>query len=159
METSKMSKKQFWMRFSIYVLFGGILPFLFLVWRFNLFSKVSKLSIGGWGLVAIIFIGVFFIKLIKSVKKGLPFSMLSQVLEGTCKVLLPLFIAAFVVYYMQDIMEQVFQFLCILIICETVAVVANPIPRWSHENKILEIEGSTKTLLTSLGLVKSEEKK
>lgn len=156
---NKMSKKQFWIRLSFYILTGGILPFLFLVWRFNLFSKVSKLSVGGWGLVAIIFIGVFFIKLIKSVRKGLPFSMLSQVLEGVCKILLPLFIFAFVIYYMQDAMEQVFQFLCVLIICETIAIVVNPIPRWSHENKILEIEGSTKTLLTSIGLLKPDEKK
>ena len=156
---NKMSKKQFWIRLSFYILIGGILPFLFLVWRFNLFSKVSKLSIGGWGLVAIIFIGVFFIKLIKAVRKGLPFSMLSQVLEGICKILLPLFIAAFIVYYMQDIMDQIFQFLWVLIVCESAAIVINPIPRWSHENKILDIEGSTKTLLTSIGLLKSEEKK
>lgn len=130
-----MSKKEFWVRLSIYILFGGALPFAFLIWRFKLFSKVSKLSIGGWGIIAVIFISVFFIKLIKAVRKGLPFSLVSQILEGICKIIIPLLIGAFCCYYLKDIMEEVFQFLWVLIVCESIAIVVNPIPKWAHENK------------------------
>lgn len=130
-----MSKKEFWIRLPIYILFGGALPFAFLIWRFKLFSKVSKLSIGGWGIIAVIFISVFFIKLIKAVRKGLPFSLVSQILEGVCKIIIPLLVGAFCCYYLKDMMEEVFQFLWVLIICESIAIVVNPIPKWAHENK------------------------
>ena len=70
-----MSRKEFWFRLGIYITFGAIIPFVFLVWRFKLFGKVSSISIGGWGVVAIVFVAIFFIKLFKAVKKGLPFTL------------------------------------------------------------------------------------
>ena len=155
----KMSKKQFWSRIVLYILFGAILPFVFLIFRFHLFSKVSTLSIGGWGIVGIIFVSVFFMKLIKAVKKGLPFSLGSQILEGVCKTILPLIIAALCVFFMKDFTTEIFQFLCVLIVCEMVAIVSNPLPQWAHENKIEEQEGNTKKLLETLGIFKKEEKK
>lgn len=155
-----MDKKQFWSRFAIYIILCLVIPVGFLIWRFELFQKVSKISIGGWGLVAIIFIGIFFIKFIKSVKNGLPFSILTQCLEGICKIIIPLLIAAFCIYYLRDVMDQVFQFLCVLIICEIGAIPANPIPQWAHENKKNECNDNIKGLLESLGLIsKNEENK
>lgn len=141
-----MTKKEFWIRLSLYIVIGGFLPFAFLVWRFKLFSKVSKLSIGGWGIIAVIFIAVFFIKLIKAVRKGLPFSLVSQILEGLCKIIIPLLIGAFCCYYLKDIMDEVFQFLWVLIVCESAAIVLNPIPKWTHENKTDNIIESLKAL-------------
>ena len=87
-----MSKKQFWIRLGLYILFGAVFPFVFLIWRFQLFQKVSGLSIGGWGLIGIIFVAIFFLKLMKAVRKGLPFSLGTQVLEGVCKVIFPFLI-------------------------------------------------------------------
>lgn len=152
-----MSKKQFWIRLSIYILFGAVIPFAFLSWRFNLFTKVNKISIGGWGLVAIIFVAGFFIALIKAVRKGLPFSLTTQILEGTCKILLPLLIAALCCYYMQDMMKQVFQFLCVLFVCYMVAIPANPIPTWAHENQKEDFQGYLKSL--GIGSDKKEKTK
>lgn len=150
---NKMSKKQFWIRFSLYCLFGGILPFLFLVWRFELFNKVSKLSIGGWGLIAIIFISVFIIKLIGNLKKLLePYP--AQIFDGLSKVIIPLIIAAFCIYYMQDIMTEIFQFICVLIFCELIAIVNNPFPQWLHQHGVEKNEDRFKTLLTTLGIKK-----
>lgn len=152
-----MSKKEFWIRLFFYIIFGGIIPFVFLVWRFDLFSKVNSVSIGGWGIVAITFIGIFFIKLMKSVKKGLPFSYATQIIEGICKVIIPLLIAAFCCYYLEDLMYQVFQFICVLIVSETIAILVNPIPQWAHDNKISEEQQSLKTLISSLSSTKTED--
>ena len=44
----KQSKKTFWIRLAFYVVFGGLAPGAFLIWRFDLFSEISSLSIGGW---------------------------------------------------------------------------------------------------------------
>lgn len=155
----KMSKKMFWFRFLLFMFFAFIIPFTFLVWRFKLFSKVSKLSIGGWGVIAIVFVAVFFTILIKYVRKGLPFCMLSQILEGICKVLIPIFTALLIVDVMKNSMEQMFQFLYILFFSEMIAIVVNPFPRWIHENKIEFENKRTTTLLETLGILGKKENK
>lgn len=155
----KMSKKMFWIRFALFIFSAFVIPFTFLVWRFKLFSKVSKLSVGGWGVIAIIFGAVFFIVLIKYVRKGLPFSMLSQVLEGICKVLIPILAALLIVDTMKNSMEQMFQFLFVLLFSEMIAIVVNPFPRWIHENKIEFENKRTTTLLETLGILGKKEDK
>ena len=154
-----MSKKAFWIRLISYIIVGGGIPLVFLIWRFNLFKKVSQLSIGGWGMIAIIFIGVFFIKMMKAIRKGLPFSFGTQILEGMFKVTIPLLIATIIIYVMRDSVEQLFQFFFVLLFCETIAMIINPIPQWAHENKIEEQESSAKRILSSLGIIKDEGNK
>ena len=154
-----MSKKLFWIRLISYIVIGGGIPLFFLIWRFNLFSKVSKLSIGGWGMIAILFIGIFFIKMMKAIRKGLPFSFGTQVLEGMFKVTIPLLIATVVIYVMRNSVEELFQFFFVLLFCETIAMIVNPIPQWAHENKIEEQESSAKRILSSLGLIKADDNK
>ena len=58
------SVRLFVLRLIGYISVGLIIPMVFLIWRFNLFSSTSKLNIGGWGMVVIIFTTVFLIKLI-----------------------------------------------------------------------------------------------
>ena len=154
-----MSKKLFWIRLISYAVIGGGIPLFFLIWRFNLFSKVSKLSIGGWGMVAILFIGIFFIKMMKAIRKGLPFSFGTQILEGMFKVTIPLLIATVIIYVMRNSVEELFQFFFVLLFCETIAMIVNPIPQWAHENKIEEQESSAKRILSSLGLLKADDNK
>ena len=154
-----MNKKLFWIRLISYAVIGGGVPLFFLIWRFNLFSKVSKLSIGGWGMVAILFIGIFFIKMMKAIRKGLPFSFGTQILEGMFKVTIPLLIATVVIYVMRNSVEELFQFFFVLLFCETIAMIVNPIPQWAHENKIEEQESSAKRILSSLGLLKADDNK
>ena len=150
-------KKEFWTRFALYVLFGAIIPFMFLTWRFGLFGKTSKIQIGGWGLLAIIFLGVFFIKTIKVVRMGLPYSLTTQILEGVVKVLIPLFIAAFAAYYLRNAMTQLFQFLCVTLFCEAIAIVINPLPKWLHEHQLDEQKNTFKDVLQSLGIGKQKQ--
>ncbi|MBR6515949.1 MAG: hypothetical protein IKT40_03745 [Bacilli bacterium] len=154
-----MSKKLFWIRLISYAVIGGGIPLFFLIWRFNLFSKVSKLSIGGWGMVAILFIGIFFIKMMKAIRKGLPFSFGTQILEGMFKVTIPLLIATVIIYVMRNSVEELFQFFFVLLFCETIAMIVNPIPQWAHENKIEEQESSAKRILSSLGFLKTDDNK
>lgn len=154
-----MNKKLFWIRLISYAVIGGGVPLFFLIWRFNLFSKVSKLSIGGWGMIAILFIGIFFIKMMKAIRKGLPFSFGTQILEGMFKVTIPLLIATVVIYVMRNSVEELFQFFFVLLFCETIAMIVNPIPQWAHENKIEEQESSAKRILSSLGLLKADDNK
>lgn len=147
-----MNKKEFWYRFSVYILFGLLIPATFLIWRFKLFEKVSKVSVGGWGIVAVIFVAIFFISMLKAIRKGMPFSITTQIIEGFCKLIIPLIIACTCIYFMQDLMKEMYQFLLVLILSETVAIVVNPIPQWAHENKIEEQENKLRGIINTLGI-------
>lgn len=156
-EMEKMSLLQFFIRFAAYCIFGGIIPFMFLVWRFKLFSTVSKISIGGWGILAIIVIGTFLIKLMKNVKKILePYP--AEVVSGIAKIIIPLIGLAFLTYYMRDMMMELFQFICVAIVCEMVAIISNPFPQWEEQNKINKEEKRISNLLKSF-FPKGDDKK
>ena len=58
---------------------------------------------------------------------------------------------------MQDVMKELFEFLVVLIFCETGAILLNPIPQWAHENQKEEQNDSIKFFIETLGL--SKEKK
>lgn len=154
-----MTKKELWSRLGVYITFALLLPVAFLIWRFNLFTKTDSIAIGGWGIVAICFVAGFFIKLLKTVRKGLNPSLATQVLDGITSVILPLFIFAFATYYLQDVMHQMFQFLCVLIVCESVAIVANPLPQWYREHpSSSSSDGLLKYIIDTLKKI-SEDKK
>lgn len=149
----KQTRKIFWIRMLIYVLFGGVAPALFLIWRFDLFSEINSISIGGWGVVCILFLGFFFLALLKKVKEGLPFSFGAQCINGVCKIILPILIALLIVYAMQNCIKELIQFLIVVLVCEIIAVPANPLPQWKHDNGIKEEEGKMRKIAESLGLI------
>ena len=132
-----MNRKMFWTRLSIYLLFGLIVPLMFLLWKFDFFQTVSEgTKLSGWGTFAIIFIFIFFLRLMKSVRKGLPFSYWTQVLDGVTKVIIPLIICTVIINFMKNFMDEFSQFLICLIFCEIVAVFANPMKEWAHDKNI-----------------------
>ena len=65
----------------------------FLIWRFNLFTQTSKLNIGGWGIVVIIFTTVFVSRLAKQAAEAMDSELFRQILKSICKVLMPLLAA------------------------------------------------------------------
>ena len=159
-----MSKKMFWVRLLAYVVVGGLLPLTFIAFRFDLFEKVSTLSISGWTLISmltvfIVFSFVFFMKLVKGVRDGLPFSYGTQLLNGLYKVIIPMLMAALILYYLKDSVDKVIQLFVVAIPCEMVAIAINPIRTWAHDNKLDEQGTNLRTVLESAGLIKKEGKK
>ena len=149
----KMSKLQLVLRLLLYYAFGGIIPFGFLVWRFELFQKSSDIAFGGWGLLAVFFISLFTIKTVRAIQKDMAYSFAKQILSGVSHIVLPLLLATFCIYYMRDIMTELFQFFCIVTVCEFAAVLMNPLPRWEHENNVEKSESTIKKVIESLGLL------
>ena len=132
-----MSKKQFWIRIGIYFLFALLVPIGFLIWRFDLFAQVeSGTKLSGWGTFAAVFVILFFLKLMKSVRKGLPFSYWTQLLDGVISVIIPLIAITVILTFMKNFIEELSQFLIVLTACEVVAVFTNPLKEWAHENNI-----------------------
>lgn len=142
-----MTKKVFIARLCLYILFGLIVPVCFLSWRFELFNKVTKMSFSIWGLVAIVTIIIFILKLFNSIRKGLKYGIAKQVADTICKITVPLLIVAVTFEWMNDFSKEFVQFLVVLIICETIGGFINPIPQWCFENNIEQTGGIFKKIL------------
>ena len=157
MTEKSMYRLVFWVRFLIYVLFGMAIPVAFLIWRFKLFEKINSVSVGGWGVVVILIVVIFFIKMLKYIKKGLPFSFWTQLITGYLKTVIPLLALVLIVYCMRNSISELIQFLVVFITCQVIAVPANPFPQWIHDNKLDEEENKTRKIFESLGILKTKE--
>lgn len=131
-------KTIFLIRFIAFVIFACALPFAFIAWRFGLFSQSqgSGVALSGWGVVAIIVVLIFAIYVLRMLKLGQPFSLFSQIVSGLVKVILPLVICLLVLRAMKNNIDAMIQALTCTIICEMVAIVVNPLPKWVEDNHI-----------------------
>ena len=127
----------FWTRFASWALFACVLPFVFIVWRFKLFQSISKIQIGGWGMIAILIVVVFVFSVLKYVRIALnaKHTMVGQILGGVCKVVLPLLAALCILYSVRDNVSLMIQVLGCVTICETIAIPINPLPKWAYEQQ------------------------
>lgn len=149
-------KQKFWVRMIGFTLFACVLPFVFIAYRYNLFSKVSKVQIGGWGIVAIVIV-FFFVKYVCGmVKRGMPYSMTTQVITGVCKVIIPLALLYAFAYSIKDNIDLFLNSLGVVIILEAIAIPINPLPKWVEEHKKGEQETAMDLFITKFWSKKDE---
>lgn len=130
--------KKFVIRLSLFLLFALIGPCVYLIVKFDLFKTTSKLQVGIWGIVVIsMLLGVVGV-LIKYYIEGMKakYSLLKQILLGVIKLILPLVLCLVVITWLDDNINLIKEFLYILIPCELVAIVINPLPKWCFENNV-----------------------
>lgn len=142
---NKNEKKIFIARVIAFVLFGAVLPFIFIAWRFDIFSVKDatspRISLTGWGVIAIIIVFFFIRYCMSIIKRSIPFSLTYQILSGFIKVILPLILCYVVVVALQNSFGYFKQALMITICCEAVAIVINPFPKYLHDKGIEHAEG------------------
>lgn len=154
-----MSKKEFTIRLILWILFACLLPVGFICWRYNLFTKIDRISFSGWGILGIIILAVFIYVLIKYLRSGLTeYSMFKQVLNGITKVILPLSIVLGVSVAIRNSLDYFIQSLCATIVCEIIAIPINPFPKWVQEKSDGKYENMMDILVNKLNK-KEEEKK
>ena len=131
-------KPAFWIRFAVMLVVGLLTPVLYLIIRYNLFQKELKITIGLWGLVAICFVALAIVVLIKTYVSGLKtkFSFWKQLIDGFCKLLLPIILFVVSLYILQSYTKQLLEFCWVLLPCELVAIIVNPLPKWVFDNNI-----------------------
>lgn len=156
-ETSKglSERSKFWLRFALWATFACILPVGFIVWRYDLFTEVSSIQFGAWGVIAVIIVAAFAYTVFKYVKQGMAkWSMTKQVIMGIAKVMVPLLLLYFALDAIRDSIDLFMQALAIAIVSEAVAIPLNPMPKWAYEQS----KGATEDAL-ELVLGKREERK
>ena len=144
METNK---KVFIARLILFVLFGCVLPFVFIAWRYQIFGG-TRISLTGWGFIAILIVFFFVMYCLKILKNSIPFSITYQVLSGFIKVILPLILVLLVVNALEDSIRQFKQALIVTILCEGIAIVINPLPKYMHDKGIEKTENLMDTFIT-----------
>lgn len=132
---SSKDKKIFIARVILFTIFACVLPFIYISLRYELFTKVSKVQVGGWGCIAIIMVLIFVFYVAKMVKKGIPYSMVTQCITGFCKVIVPLLMLYVFVYNIKESADLFLNVLLITIVCEAIAVPINPFPKWLEDHK------------------------
>jgi hypothetical protein len=131
-----MSKKEFIIRLSAFIILGCIAPFLFIAFRYDLFKKVNEMSLSGWGLIAVVIVFFFARYVLKMIKMGMPYSMFTQCISGALKVILPLLCLYFCVDAIRTSIDLFQQALVFTIICEALAIPVNPLPKWVQQAQI-----------------------
>lgn len=140
-------KKVFIARTILFTIFGCVLPFVFIAWRFDIFSSGGKVSLTGWGFIGIIIVFFFVMYCLKILKNSIPFSMTYQILNGLIKVILPLLLVYVVVNALEENLRQFKQCLFIVIGCESIAIVVNPFPKYMHDKGIEKTENLMDTFI------------
>ena len=141
-------KKVFIARVILFCIFGCILPFVFIAWRFQIFSNGGGVSLTGWGVIGILIVFFFILYCLKILKNSIPFSMTYQILSGTIKVILPLILLLLLVNALEDSIRQFKQVLIIVIGCEAIAIVVNPFPKYMHDKGIEKAENLMDMFIT-----------
>lgn len=140
-------KKIFVARVILFIIFGCVLPFTFIAWRYQIF-KGTQISLTGWGFIAILIVFFFVWYCLKVLKNSIPFSMTYQILSGLIKVILPLLLVYLVVNAIEGSIHQFKQALFVVIGCESVAIVVNPFPKYMHDKGIEKAENLMDMFIT-----------
>ena len=127
----------FWTRFVSWAICACILPFVFIVYRFQLFKPISKIQVGGWGIIAIVIVAVFVVSVFRYIKIALSakYSLVIQCINGVCKIIVPLVALYVILYNIQSNLQLFLQALGCVILCEGIAIPLNPMPKWAYEQQ------------------------
>lgn len=126
-------KVKFWIRFVLWTTLACILPVVFIAFRFQLFEG-KKISISGFGVLAIIIVAIFMLTLIRYIRNGLPFSMTAQCITGICKITIPLLALFGILWCIRNNIDNFLKVVGFVLISETIAIPINPMPAWAYKN-------------------------
>ena len=131
-ENKKKEKALFITRAIAWFLLAGVLPFVFISYKFGLFSAKSgpNIQLSGWAILGVITIGFTLLKLAKYIYKGMEQGLLKQCIHGIITVILPLVILYAILKGIKGNIDTLETILGCVIVCETIAVPLNPFPEW-----------------------------
>lgn len=148
----------FAIRLIVFLLASVFAPCIYLIIEFNLFQAKTTVQIGLWGIICFIICASVGTVMLKYYLAGMKHkhSFTKQIVVLFLKVVLPVLIAILVLTWLKDNISQVIKFLWVLLPCEVVGGVVNPLPKWAVEN---EIEGITDSIDKLLGSREDRAKK
>ena len=139
----------FALRFTAFILFAFVLPIGHLLGKYKPFNYTETLSVGFAGIViiGILLVGLKF--LVEFYLNGVKtkYSLVKQIVSGFTKIILPMCIVAALVIVLAKYAEQVLSMCMVLIPCEMIAIIVNPLPKWAFENNVEGLANITEKIL------------
>lgn len=139
-------KAVFAIRCVLWIISAAVLPFLFIAWRYGIFTNSSKMSLTGWGFIAIIIVVIFIITFIKYICKALKPGFAKQCIVGFVTIILPLTVLYLLVCSVEDTIALFKQALGCVIICELVGIPLNPFPAWLEQKRVADKKEEADTM-------------
>ena len=135
---NKKERNKFIILFITFILFSIIAPCIYLIVRFNLFTQASKLQIGFWGFVVFGIIIIVINILANMYLEGLKtkWHIGKQIVSGFCRFILPMVLVLLIITWLRDNLSYIIEALYVIIPCECVAIIVNPLPKWCFENNV-----------------------
>lgn len=133
MEEKNKEKMWFWIRFAIWCVCSLVIPIGFINYRYQLFSKVTKVSVSGWILLVGVIVFVFSIILVRYVLHSRKYSYFKQIIKGCVTLILPLLFVIYCLYWARDTIDQLIQVLCVCCLSWVIAIAVNPMPKWTYD--------------------------
>lgn len=130
-ESTKKDKAIFIIRAIAWFLLAGVLPFIFISWKFDgLFTTEPQLRLTGIGMVGLIILVITVMRFAKYVYKGMSPSIAKQCIHGAITIVAPLLILYAILHGIANNIETLKQAVVCVTICETVAIPVDPFPVW-----------------------------
>lgn len=152
-ETKKKKKLSpkgvFAIRFVLFILFAFVLPIGHILGKYKPFNYTESLSIGFAGIiiVAILLVGLKF--LVSFYLEGMKtkYSLAKQIISGVVKIILPIGIVVALIVALSKFADQLLEICMVLLPCEFIAIIVNPLPKWAFENNVEGIANITEKIL------------
>lgn len=154
----------FWSRLAGYLAFSTIIPVATFAVKFGLFKEdatrvdelgnvidAASISLNGWGIISCIIVAITASGIVKEIIAAYPtYSLAKQCFTGVLKNIIPLITAYLICYFLNGVIGHIMYCLSIMIICQSVAIPLNPLPKWRYEKAGIEDYNTLVSSLTKL---------
>ena len=129
-------RQSFWLRMGLAILFALVIPFSAIAYKFELFAfRDAAYSLTGWGILAILILVLFLMRMIKKYTKDLPHSFLKQFIDTVNYVVIPLSFGTLLFWMIQNTNDAVYFVLRISLFSVPIGALINPLPGWAQKQK------------------------
>lgn len=117
-----------------------LVPPIYLVFRYDLFTKVSGLNIGGWGIIAILMVAVALFMFLRYLIKGKTYAYWKQIVKAVLYIIVPCFTIYVIIYISQEYLNRLLELIIITMVSYFSAFCINPLPQYTYEKSRGEFE-------------------
>ena len=106
----------------------ALAPIVYIFIRYECYKFISKMAFSGWGLIALILIGIVVYAILQYVVFGGKWARWKQIVRGLIKVFLPCAILSLIIHCSIDFLKELQILVGMIAICWSGAYILNPIP-------------------------------
>lgn len=150
------TKKLFLIRLVLFIAFL-LIPPIYLVFRYDLFQKVSRLNVGGWGIFAIVLSAIALFVFLRYLIKGKKYAYWKQVIKAVLYVIVPCFTVYLIIYLSKEYLERLLELIIVFMASYFIALLINPLPQYTYEQSKGEFESWVNYALDNREKAKEQE--